>query len=134
VAEMRGRSAVADRIGRRDEGERGHDHFIAVLDAYQNKASVQCRGPIDGRYGVRHVTMLPEALLEVVDEFTGRGDPTSVQCLLDIVPFMAGKARLVQVDRAVDLTDHGFNCMNRALGIERVGSMWCGGLSVRYGR
>ncbi len=96
VDEMRQRAAIADGVGGGDEGQRRRQHLVARPDPGEQQRDMQRRRAVDHGDRMRGARRRRHLLLEAGDEAADRGDKGAVEALLDVIPLLAGKTRLMQ--------------------------------------
>ena len=101
VDEMREGSDVAGRGCRRGEGERGHQHLVARLDARGDERHVQRRRAVDDGDGAAGPADLGEHPLETIDVGAHRRDEGRGDRIGDIVRLATVEFGLVEAHRPV---------------------------------
>ena len=90
------RSAIRDRVGRGDKGQRLGDHLVSALHAGQHQGHVQGIGAADAHHGSGSAGISRHIPFESVDEFTHAGDESGVDTLVQVFFFVPGKGRGMQ--------------------------------------
>ena len=98
---MRRRATIRHRIGRRDEGQRLHEDFIASADPGEQQRDVQSGGAVDDRHGMSRPRVSRKIRFEPVDELADGRDKRGIEAFPEVLPLVTHECRLVQHHRLV---------------------------------
>ena len=98
VDEDRPRAAQHEGVGRRDEGERRHDDFVARADVGEQRRHLQGGGAgMDEKHPAR-AARLEQERLAALGERSAAGQAPAPDCRFDVFQLAANSARAVEWD------------------------------------